>query len=108
MSMSEYKPVGRDTPIYHTPRLLVSAKIHCTDDGECGILVNVDDKRGGTKTNMMFDFSESIGNNIAEFVEKTVSKYYGSSSDRFHLIQKQVYIMCGHYFISVVAKGGSV
>ena len=80
----------------------------CTDDGECGILVNVDDKRGGTKTNMMFDFSESIGNNIAEFVEKTVSKYYGSSSDRFHLIQKQVYIMCGHYFISVVAKGGSV
>lgn len=108
MSMSGYKPVGRNRNIYHTPQLIVLAQIHRTDDGEYGILVNVDDKKGGIKTNMMFDFSESIDNNIAEFVEKIVSKYYGSSPDRFHLVQNQIYTMCGHYFISMAAKGGNV
>ena len=108
MSINEYKPVGRDRRIYHTPQLVVSAQIHRTDDGKYGILVNVDDKKDKTKTNTMFDFSESIDNNIAEFVEKIVSKYYDSSPDRFHLVQEQIYTMCGLYFISIAAKGGNV
>lgn len=108
MSMSKYKPVGRNRNIYRTPQFIASAQIHRTDDGEYGILVNVDDQRGGTKTNMMFDFSESIDNNIAEFVEKIISKYYGFSPDRFRLVQNQIYTICGHYFISMAAKGGNV